>query len=62
MALGIFLGAILTSISYKIYFKVGMAKYSRASLDNIMKDLLGAHDFNEILTDELLIIAYNYNG
>jgi len=62
MAAGIFLGIIICQSVYFLYFKICLSKYSRQSLDGIMKDLLGAHDFDDILSDELMIIAYNYNG
>jgi K+-transporting ATPase c subunit len=36
--------------------------YSRKSLDNIMKTLLGSYEIEDALTDELMIVAYEYNS
>jgi patatin-like phospholipase/acyl hydrolase len=38
------------------------SSYSRASLDNIMQTLLGKYHIEQSLSDEVLIVAYDYNS
>lgn len=42
--------------------RLSHANYNRASLDHIMHELLGQYSFNQALTDELLVVAYDYNS
>ena len=62
LVLGIILGGMLSFIAYETLFIIYYAKYSRHSLDNIMKEMLGQYSFKDILSDELLVMSYNYNG
>lgn len=41
---------------------LGKSKFSRKSLDNIMTGYFGARRFPEILTNELLVVSYEYNS
>jgi len=62
LAAGLFLGLIFgLSIPY-LYSKVNNSSYNRASLDKIMKDLLGDFNIKDTLSDEVLIVAYDYNS
>lgn len=38
------------------------ATYDRHKLDKLMKDRLSAAKFDNILTDEILIVSYDYNS
>lgn len=42
--------------------KLTRALYNRKALEKIMKDYLGHADFNQILTKEALVVAYDYNS
>lgn len=58
MVLGLVLGIEIPKVSNML----DSAKYSRKSLDNIMHKLLGDFNFDDIVTDELLVVAYEYNS
>lgn len=49
-------------ICQTIYNKVGKSRYSRASLENVMVELLGDYRIDEVLSDEVLVVAYDYNS
>lgn len=55
-------GLITAIIVQKIFAKLSKPKYNRASLENIMKERLGAYNISETMADELLITAYDYNS
>ena len=62
MAIGCILGLIIgTTVPGAIHTLLN-AKYSRHSLDNIMRKLVGKYRISDALTDELLIVAYDYNS
>ena len=46
----------------KITNMLSSSKYSRKNLDAMMKNLLGSYGFMDILTQELLVVAYEYNS
>jgi len=46
----------------KITNMLSSSKYSRTNLDALMKTLLGEYGFNDIVTQELLVVAYEYNS
>lgn len=46
----------------KITNMLSSSKYSRVNLDALMKKLLGEYGFNDIVTQELLVVAYEYNS
>ena len=58
IVIGIILGIELPAIVNKLTSSL----YSRENLDNIMLNLLGDFRINEVLTTELLIVAYDYNS
>ena len=62
MAIGCFIGLILGMTVPRGIHTLNNSKYSRASLDKIMKVLVGKHLISDALTDELLIVAYDYNS
>jgi len=59
---GAILGIILGTTVPKLVFKVNSALYKRDGLELLMKDYLGGARFGEALTDELLVVAYDYNS
>ena len=38
------------------------ARYNRYKLEKLMYDKLGAAGINDVLTDEIIIVAYDYNS
>lgn len=60
--LGIAIGAIIGYIFPAIVNKLSNSLYDRANLEKIMLDFLGDSDFSHVLTDELLVVAYDYNS
>ena len=58
VVVGILIGCIAT----KIMSILGSAKYNRDSLEQVMKEKLGAYKISQSFTDELLITAYDYNS
>ncbi len=38
------------------------SRYNRVKLEALMKDKLGDAGFNDVLTDEILVVAYDYNS
>lgn len=56
------IGFMVATIIPPLLYKLANSKYSRKSLDNIMKELLGDFNIDEAITDELLVVAYDYNS
>lgn len=42
--------------------RVNHATYQRTQLEEIMSDYLGDTTFKQIIMDEALVVAYDYNG
>lgn len=61
-AVGALVGIILGVKIPVLIHKLLNAKYSRKSLDKIMEVLVGKYRIDETLSDELLIVAYDYNS
>jgi predicted acylesterase/phospholipase RssA len=61
-ALGIFIGFILGIEIPKITNFLFNAKYDRSSLDKLMKDYLGKSTIDQVLSNEVLIVSYEYNS
>lgn len=61
-AFGLFVGSVLGFAIPWAVNKVTHSSYNRASLDNIMKTLLGDFKIKETLSDEVLLVAYDYNS
>ena len=59
---GLFVGLFLGLFVPKLVNKVTHSAYNRASLDDIMKTLLGDFRIKETLSDEVLLVAYDYNS
>ena len=62
LVLGLLAGVITGVVVPWGINKVTHSLYSRKSLDNIMKTLLGSYEIEDALTDELMIVAYEYNS
>lgn len=62
MAAGLLVGLVLGTTLPKLINKVTHSQYNRKGLDAIMKDLLGDHHIKDVLSDEVLIVAYDYNS
>jgi hypothetical protein len=58
----VILGSLIAQFLPALIYKLAHSKYNRASLDKIMKDLLGKAQLKEALTDETLVVAYDYNS
>lgn len=54
---GVFLGYV---VPYA-YAHITNSKYNRSSMDIIMQELLGGWTFNDVLSHELVVVAYAYN-
>ena len=57
-----FVGALLGIQVPALVNTLNHSLYSRTQLDNIMKDLLGDFRVDQVLTDEVLLVAYDYNS
>ena len=62
LALGLILGAVIGTVLPSLVNKLTHSLYSRTSLDSIMKTLLGSYTIDQVLTDEIMIVAYDYNS
>ena len=56
------IGFIIGYIGPTTFAFLSKAKYKREKLEKIMNDYLGHANFGQILTDETLIVAYDYNS
>jgi hypothetical protein len=56
------IGFILGYFGPTTFAFLSKAKYKREKLEKIMNDYLGHADFSQILTDETLVVAYDYNS
>ena len=61
-AIGAFIGILIGSIVPKLIFKVNSALYDRRGLEVILEGYLGGVRFAETATDEVMIVAYDYNA
>ena len=62
MGVGMILGS---SLGYAIPQSIGFLNsslYERGPLEAIMEKWLGYKNMEDALTDEILVVAYNYNG
>ena len=60
--LGAFVGVFLGFFIPKIWAKLTKSAYSREGLEKVMYENLGNHTINQAITDETLIVAYDYNS
>jgi len=58
---GIIIGLIVGISIPKIYNFMTNSLYDRSHIDRLMFDLVGKRRVSEGLTDEMLIISYEYN-
>ncbi len=59
---GIVLGIVLGIFLPMAFNALNSSLYKRVNLEQIMDDYLGAYHLEQALTDELLIVAYDYNS
>jgi hypothetical protein len=62
LILFILIGILFSNVVPPLIYKLMHSKYSRDSLDNIMRELLGEYHINQAISDELLVVAYDYNS
>lgn len=55
--IGIFVGMFSVAFSKKFF----IAQYDRHGVDKVMKELIGDKGFESIISDELLVVSYDYN-
>lgn len=60
--LGALIGIVVGMVFPALIYKVNSALYKRDGLEELMIEYLGAAKFNEIMTDEMLMVAYDYNS
>lgn len=61
-AVGLTLGMVLGTVVPAGFKALNSSLYKRDSLEQIMDDYLGQNNFNTLLTDDLLVVAYDYNS
>lgn len=61
-AFGLFIGLILGIEVPKVANFLFSAKYDRSSLDALMKEYLGKSTIDQVLSNEVLIVSYEYNS
>lgn len=61
-AVGLVIGALLGYGVPKLELMLDSSKFSRGSLDKIMYGYFGAKKFPDMLTNELMVISYEYNS
>ena len=62
VAIGVCLGAILGKVVPLTINKLLNPLYSREKLDETMRDLLGKNYMDQALSDEVIMVAYDYNS
>ena len=62
MGLGFIVGSIFGYAFPQGINLLNNSLYKRESLEQIMEDYLGYANVKDAITDELLVVAYNYNG
>lgn len=58
----IFLGLVISYGIPAIMFKLQSARYNRRKLEMLMEECLGEAYITDAITDEILIVAYDYNS
>ena len=61
-ALGVFIGTLISFIFPNLFSFLDGALYDRTQLEGLMLELIGERYVKEALTDELMIVAYDYNS
>lgn len=61
-AAGIIIAVILAPITVKIIETLGFSFYSRYGLDMLLDNYFGDMNFNDILSDDLMIASYSFNA
>lgn len=58
----IFLGIIISYGVPALIHKLSSARYNRLKLEKLMEECLGEANITDAITDEVLIVAYDYNS
>jgi len=61
-AIGLVLGGLAGWGLPTLTLMLDSSKFSRSSLDNVMYNLLGHRHYPDVLTNELVVISYEYNS
>jgi len=60
--IGLFIGAVLGLALPGIYQFLTNSLYDRSAIEGLMENLIGKRNISEAMTDELLLVAYEYNS
>ena len=60
--IGVILGVLLAPLTLEIWEFTGYSLYDRTGLDLLAEEKLGNTTWNDILVDDLMITAYEYNS
>ena len=60
--LGVLIGSILGLAIPGIHTILTNSLYERKAIEGLMEELIGGKNISEAMTDELLIVAYDYNS
>jgi len=60
--IGVILGVVLAPLTLKVWNFAGYSIYDRSGLDAVTKEKLGPYGWNNIIVDDLIITAYEYNS
>lgn len=59
---GVILGVILAPLTLEVWEFTGYSLYDRSGLDGLAEEKLGNYTWKDILVDDLMITAYEYNS
>ena len=62
VAVGLLLALVLGIKLPPVWFMATHSKYRREGVEAVMQAKIGGKNFDQILTDELLVVAYDYNN
>jgi len=60
--IGVILGVILAPLTLKVWNFAGYSLYDRSGLDDSLLKNLGTYSWDNIIVDDLIITAYEYNS
>lgn len=55
-------GSILLMSLTNVYTFATNSLYDRSSIEELMRQLIGKRNITEIITDELIVVTYEYNS
>jgi len=62
MAVGLIIGGLLGYYIPVTIFRVTRSTYDRSVVDNLLTSMFGKYRIEDVLTDEVMAIAYSYNA